>query len=207
MNYGAMKDEFAARGFDYLSDARRGQYLNFARAMLDSSAPWSYRKRTGTGTSGFTVTPATDNALGIGVVYLVQDTDNQYATLRPASEEDLAGVYGDLTLAGTPFAYYVTRTGTSATVSVYPVGGAIRVSYYGTPFDLSGPTDTPLSPPEYHGLIVDMAVQMAYRDSDDAEAAMRLQAWIDTQQQRMVEDLFADQPPTLQALTFSSSDW
>lgn len=200
MDFSALKDEYAARGFDYHSDARRGQYVNLARAQLDSAYPWPYLKTTATGSAGTGVVTATD----LGVIYLVQDIANQFNALDQASEADLRACWGDLTTAGRPWTFYSSTPGT---LTAYPVGGTLKVFYYMVTPDLASPTDTPECPDRYHGLIVDMAVQMAYRDSDDHAMAQQLLAWIDRQTQRMVDDLFADQPPSLMSLKFASVDW
>ena len=189
MDFSGLKDEFAARGVDYLSDERRGQYINWARGRLDAAKPWPYRKTSGTGTAGAGLFTADD----LGVPYMVQDSRNGLCPLRPCDELELRRCYGDLSFAGTPWAYYVAHVGDTRTVTAYPVGGTLVVYYLITTPDLASPTDTPLSPDRYHGLIVDMAVQMAYRDSDDHAMAEQLQVWIDRQTQSMVDDLLVDQ--------------
>jgi hypothetical protein len=209
MDLAALQNEVAARGTDYLG-TRGTTYINLARAQLDAMYLWPYRKASATGSPGTgIVTPAgaAQNQSALASVYLVQDTANNYATLRQASEGDLRECYGDLSISGVPFAYYITRTGSAGTVNAYPVGGTLQAFYYMVTPDLAGPTDTPLAPSQYHGLIVDMAIQMAYRDSDDHDMAEKLQVWIDRQLARMVNDLFADQTMDLQPLSFSSSDW
>lgn len=189
MNFSALKDEFAARGVDYLSDTRRGQYINWARADLDAMFPWPYRKTSASGTAGAGTVTATD----LGSVRLVADTNRTpFTPLDPWNDIDLVRECGSLTLTGVPWAWYSPTPGT---VTAYPLGGTLLVYYYMTTPDLSGPTDTPVAPSKYHGLIVDMAIQMAYRDSDDHTEAEKLQLWIDRQAQRMADDLFSDQPP------------
>lgn len=191
MDFSELKDELAARGVDYLSDLRRGQYINWARAQLDASRLWPYRKSSAIGDAGTGTVTIAD----LGTPYLVQDTSNSSCPLSPVNEITLRG-YGSVALTGSPWAYYVTMTGSSGTINAYPVGGTIQAFYYAVTADLSGPTDSPDAPAQYHGLIVDMAVQMAYRDSDDHQQAEQLQAWIDRQLAAMVDALFAFQPPT-----------
>jgi hypothetical protein len=192
MNYAALQAELAARGTDYLG-TRGAQYINFARAQLDAAYAWPYLKTSATGTAGAGTVTIAD----LGSVIVVQDTANAFNVLPQRSEADLRACYGDLTLAGTPWVYYSPATGV---LTGFPLGGTLRAAYVKDAPDLSGPTDSPLSPAKYHGLIVDMAVQMAYRDSDDHQLAEQLQAWIDRQTRAMVSDLFADQPSTETAL-------
>lgn len=201
MDFSALKDEFAARGVDYLSDLRRGQYVNWARAQLDAAQLWPYRKTSATGTASAGTVTATD----LGTVYVVQNiSTTPFTPLEQIGDVELLESVGDLTLTGVPCTWYSPTPGT---VSAYPVGGTLRVYYYAITPDLSGPTDTPEAPSQYHGLIVDMAIQMAYRDSDDHPQAEQLQVWIDRQMGRMVEDLFADQPSQPMRLTYASEDW
>ena len=188
MNFAALQAELAARGTDYLG-TRGAAYLNFARAQLDAAYAWPYLKTSATGTAG----SGTITIADLGSVIVVQDTANAFNALPLRSEVDLRVCYGDLTVAGTPCVYYLPSP---TVLTAYPLGGTLRVAYVMEAPDLSGPTDTPLSPSKYHGLIVDMAVQMAYRDSDDHQLAEQLQAWIDRQLRAMVSDLFADQPMT-----------
>jgi hypothetical protein len=202
MDFAALQAELAARGTDYLA-TRGATYINLARAQLDASYLWSYRKTSATGTAGAGTVTATD----LGTVYMVQDTANGFCPLLPTDESQLLESVGDLTFAASPRVYYVTKTGATGTVNAYPVGGTIKAFYYAVTPDLSGPTDTPESPSQYHGLIIDMAVQMAYRDSDDHDAAERLQAWIDRQLGAMVQDLFTGQVQAGVSMRFRYAEW
>jgi hypothetical protein len=202
VNNAALQAELAARGFDYLA-ARGATYINLANAQLDASYLWPYLKTTVTGSAS----AGTATAVDLGSVYMVQDTANGSCPLLPSSEIGLLERWGDLTLTGTPWTYYVLSATAGGTVHAFPVGGTIKAFYYAIAPDLAGPTDTPLSPTKYHGLIVDMAVQMAYRDSDDHDAADRLQAWIDRQMQAMVLDLFAEQVQAGIPMRFRYAEW
>lgn len=206
MNFSALKDEFANRGFDDLSDTRRGQYINWARAQLDALKPWPYRKTSGTGSSGTGTFTSSD----LGWPYLVQDTSNSLAVLHPRNELELRSCHGDLSYVAAPFAYYVATSGNTRTVRAYPVGGTLIVYYYMVTPDLANASDTPAAPAKYHGLIVDMAVQMAYRgDRGDNASAEQLQVWIDRQLQAMSDELLVEQVqgPTFRVLPHRIENW
>lgn len=167
MIFSALKTELSDRGFSYLTDTRLGQYINWARAELDDLDAWPYRIATATGAAPLTVTD-------LGWVQGVQDTGTKLQLL-PIDRESLADRYDDLTITGTPQFYYAT----DGVVNTYPVGGTISVRYNKVPVDLSAAGDSPLAPVRFHRLIVDLAVRMAYRDSDNHEAAEQLQAQVE----------------------------
>ena len=70
------------------------------------------------------------------------------------------------------------------------------MQYWQVPPSLSADADEPLTPENYHLLIVDIAVRMAYRDTDNHAAAEALQAQIDRDLAGMIVDLLGDQGPS-----------
>lgn len=175
-----MKTELGDRGFSYLTDARLGQYINWARGELDDLALWPYRSTTQSGSAPLTVTD-------IGTIESVYESVVK-KVLRPADRRDLLQFYADLALTGTPDFYYIDN----GVVKTFPVGGTIDVRHYKIPPDLTG-TDVPLAPTRFHQVIVDIATRMAYRDSDNHAAAEALQGQIDRDVWRMMESLLVGQ--------------
>jgi hypothetical protein len=202
VDFPALKAELAARGFDYLSDARLGQFVNAGRQKVDNHALWPYRKTTATGTAPLAVSD-------LGVIEAVVDVPLSYP-LQPASLQGLLADYGDLTLTGAPAYFYVASPSGVPTVVVYPTSThAILVNYWRRCPDLAS-SATPLSPPDYHMIIVDVAAQYAYMDSDNFTEAQQLQGWVDQRLQDMTDDLLGGQqiwgPQDVQPLTGSSVD-
>lgn len=188
MNFTELKAELAERGFDYLSDTRQGRYINDARAELDGMFRWPYR---------LTFTTAAGNgaatAADLDVVDFVQYPESTGQTLPVVDKVWLTDTYGNRGISGTPAYAYVVQ-GVTPSVVLYPQGPSDQdfyVSYYKVPADLTG-TDTPLAPTRFHNLIVDLAVERAYRDSDNHSAAEQLRVSIERRLAAMVKDLLID---------------
>lgn len=177
MNFAALKQELADRGFAHLSDARRGQYVNWARAALDDLDLWPYRERSATGTPPLAIAD-------LGVVEMVINM-TLTTPLQPVAWQTLVDNYHDLAQDGTPLYYYLAQPdGGSPKVATYPFGSSstIGVQYWRVTPELAADDDTPLAETRFHGLIVDMAAEQAYRDVDNHDAADRLQARIKERQ-------------------------
>lgn len=163
MNLEALRTEFLARGFDYLSSTRADNYLNDAYLLdICEEEDWPFLEATEEGTAPLTIADLRT------VEYVVNTT--QTTKLTPMKEARLTDEFSpDLTTPGTPNLYYITA---GTTVNVYPVSTTdeISVRYWKVPTRLSG-TSTPLLPERFHSLIVDGAVARAYEDSDDYELA------------------------------------
>jgi hypothetical protein len=182
MDFTALKNELEARGFDYLSDLRLGYFVNAGRHELDMMEQWPYRLATASGAAPLTVTD-------LGTIEEVRDTDNAAATLEWIERRSVGANSTDLTQTGTPSWFYLDN----GVIRTYPVGGTLEVRYYLRPPDLSGSTDLPLAPSQYHLLIVDIAARWAYKDSDNFQAAQALTPEIDRQVQAMRLDLLYPQ--------------
>lgn len=198
MTFAALKAALASRGFSYLTDAQLGQLINDAMHDLDEMFQWPYREASATGTAPLTIAD-------LGTVEAVLDTTNQ-TVLKHASYGDLLTMYGeDLSTAGNPWYWYLAWPSGSPEVATYPVGtGTIGVQYWRVMADLSGSTDSPASPSRFHGIIVDLAVQAGYRDSDDHQQAEALQAQIDRRVGRMLTALMTDQGPRFHHILYAS---
>lgn len=184
MTFAELVTELQARGFSDLSATRAGYFVNQGRHELDTLYTWPYRVTTATGGAGVGTCVITD----LGVIEEVINTADNSRVLEAADRRDLRRVYGALTTTGTPEYFYVDNT----TVRAYPVGGTLEVRYFKRCPNLSG-VQTPLSPEQYHLLIVDLAVRWAYKDSDDTGMAQFLSADIDRQLAVMADDLLGGQ--------------
>lgn len=197
MTLAELKTELAARGFDYLSDTRRGLFINQARAELDDLFLWPYRLTIATGASPLTVSD-------LGVIESVLDTANSSVALSAVEWSGLAGL--DTTTTGTPSRFYVDN----GVVRTYPAGGTLSVRHFKIPPDISD-SQQPLAPARFHDVIVDIAARNAYFDRDNPDAANALQAKIDRRVAQMVDSLLGGQqvqgPGATQLLTGQSVDW
>lgn len=173
MDFSELVDELQARGFSDLTDARAGVYINNARAELDRMYLWPWRETSITGTA----------PISIADLAVIEAVTNETLDYRlPAVQfRDALDMWGDLSITGTPSVYYTASPLGVPAVATYPTGtDTIGVQYWKVTVDLTG-TQDPASPSEAHYLIVDMAVQRAYRDKHNHEAANALQAEIDRQ--------------------------
>lgn len=181
-----MKAELAARGFDHITDTRLGMFINEARSQIDGMYLWPYRRTLVDAAAP--ITSITD----LGVIEAVVNlSSNDF--LAPGDVSELVEIYGNLSVAGIPECFYTSVVGGAYTIATFPAyTGTLRVIYFKRTPDLTG-TDTPLAPSEFHPLIVRMASQLAYIDTDNQVAAQGLQPWIDQGINRMVESLLGGQ--------------
>jgi hypothetical protein len=203
VNFSELKTELKARGFDDLSDARAGVYVNAARAELDRLALWPWREKSVTGTAPVTVSD-------LGTIEKVLNTSQSDAPLRKVDYQTLIECYSDLSTAGSPWAYYVAWPSGSPVVATYPTSSdTIGVQFWRVSPTLTG-TDTPLSPENAHYLIVDLAVRRAYRDRDNHQAAESVQSEIDRQLDGLLVQFppgIADGPDAYVGVGYHSEDW
>jgi hypothetical protein len=155
---------------------------------------WPYLK---TGTSSIAT------IADLAQVDSVYNTTGGY-TLDEATFEELQIDYSDtLTATGSPSYWYRTSAG----VGTYPITtDSIMVTYWKRSPVLTE-TDTPLAPSDYHMLYVDIATAMAYRDSDNHQAAEAMQVDIDRQVAEMATSLLAQSERQYMRITFASEDW
>jgi hypothetical protein len=186
MNFAALKTELAARGFDGLSATRLGYYINDARQQLDNSHLWPYREASVTGTAPLSVSD-------LGTIEAVTNESAHYP-LTPATYQVLLDSFGDIGIAGMPEFFYVAWNNGTPEVATYATNGnTIGVQYWRRTPDLVADGDTPLAPADYHQIIVNLAVQRAYLDSDNIGAAQGLDAWVQARMADMVQSLLGGQ--------------
>lgn len=175
MNFTELKAEVVARGFDYLPDTRVGQYVNWAYGELIDAELWPFRYLSQTGTANGGVISSVTRP---GPIILVHDVSvSPYRVLEYLDDSELDRGR-DRNQTGTPTNWFTYRVGETLTIQAWPAGGTIEIYYYATAAELTG-TDTPIVPTRYHDVLVDMAVQRAYRDADNHEAATAVQADIE----------------------------
>src|SRR4051794_1113889 len=89
MNFTALKTELAARGFDYLSDARLGQYVNWAVHEFQGTAEWPWRINTSTTASWTSADITLTNCARVLGVGISADATN-FTQLAPMPYPDFA---------------------------------------------------------------------------------------------------------------------
>lgn len=167
MNFAALTTELADRGFDYLSASRLGRYINVAYHELCDLEEWPFLEASASGAAPLTISD-------VRTVLSVYDQAAN-ANLTARERRGLVEDYRDLTTTGPPRFFYLDGT----SLSTYPVGGTLNARYIKVPPDLAGDTDTPLVPPRFHYVIVDIAARRAYIDSDAYDKAQAVQAEVD----------------------------
>lgn len=193
MDFAELRAELAARGFDYLGDDRLALYINRAYFELTDADLWPTRlTRSDPGPA-----PMELFVSGTNIIVLSVTDETTGSRLKPTDIHSLLSSGVDIDQTGTPIYYYTLKSALSTAdedVHTWPVtGGDITVWYYhgavALPTDGSDPS---LIPPQYHLLIVDIAVRMAYRDADNHEAAEALQVQIERDLLLMRRNLLID---------------
>lgn len=188
MTFEALQTELLARGFDYLGTTAAGQvrvkqFLNDAYLTdICDPYPWMFLEATTTGTGTVTITDLRD-------VLYVLDTSRK-RVLPSADIRDIAATAPDFeSKTGSASAYYIDGD----TLKLFPVSPSTELSvrYIKVPPELDGPTDVPVLPARWHGLIVDFAVPKAYRDDDDFDEAVATEDYNFKRLGRMVEAEFS----------------
>lgn len=184
MDFSELKTELASRGFDYLSDLRRGYFINRSYLELCEEQDWPFLEASSSGTAPITVSD-------LRTISRVIDTTNKYK-LRPMDVRNITDEDTDLTTTGTPSYYYVTS---GTVVNVYPANttNSITVNYWKVPTELSGDDDTLVVPARFHHVIVDGACAYAYLDSDNPEMAGQMASVWEAGKARMVDALLSQQ--------------
>lgn len=176
--------------------------INIAYLQLCGMYQWPFLEESAVGTAPLQITD-------LGTVEAVIVTSDSNRELVPAEWRWLVATYGDLSVDGTPEYYYVANPSGTLQVATYPESTeTIGVQYFEIPAELTG-TDTPVVPARYHDIVVDLAVCMAYRDSDNHGAAEALQAHVDRRVGQMVAEQFSQQVqgPGFQQIRAGSADW
>ncbi len=189
MTFADLVAELAARGFDYLQDdstgvARLKRWINAAyRTDICAVEPWPWLETSTTGTAPLPITDLRD-------IMYVANLDEKY-TLSVLDVRDIAERDPNGLATGPAVGYWLD----GSTVKVWPDDGVnLEVRYVRKPTALVSDGDTPLVPEEYRPLIVDRAAVLAYRDSDNWEAANAAQAMFVADMERMTDAEFSRSP-------------
>lgn len=185
-----------------LSDARAGQYINRARSRIDGMYRWPYREDGGVGIAPVVVPT-------LGQVEAVTNQSQGDYPLEESTYKDLTEWYGDLATVGQPLYWYRAYVSGDPIIATYPVSTSdiIGVQFWQIFPDLTG-TQIPDMPERYHLLIVDLAVQMAYRNMNAHAMAEAMRPEINQQIIEMIEDMLPQQDALHQKTTWDSSeDW
>ncbi len=182
LDFSELIDEVNARGYDYLSDARLGRYVNQSYASVCNRGHWPFLLTTTTGTAPLTIS---DLRAVLSVVDTTLDTK-----LYPIDRRNLIeSVSTDLTITGNPtYWYQESRT----VVKVYPANttDTLSVHYVKVPALLTG-TDDHLIPEEFEDLIIDGAVIRALKDNDEYDMAATLQQFYNERLREMMDALLS----------------
>lgn len=189
MNFNELVDELLARGTDYLDEdasslARAQRWINQAYQDILGLHAWPFVTTFIVGaTDAGTVTAADLRRILFVTVVSAGATEPSDTPLDRVLIEDLVRDGIDLTLTGTPEVYYVE----AGVVKSYPLGGTLRLDYIKRVPPMTG-TNEPVFDSQYHNIIVDKAMVLAYKDNDNFEAATTLQTMLDADLRSMAED-------------------
>ena len=160
--FAQLKGRLGERGFDYLTDATKGQFVNDAYLEICDMEDWPFLEAT---TSG--VAP-----LAISDLRTIETVVDSTSTTRLSPLDRRHILETDYTLAttGSPVWYYLTS---GTTVNVYPANTSdtLSVRYWKVPTALSADGDVPVVPDRYLDIVLYGARAAAYWDSDNAEMA------------------------------------
>lgn len=178
-----LRDEFFARGTEYLEEdaegiARADRWLNQAYREICGLHAWPFLEATASGPAPLVIPT-------LRRIRYVRLTDKPWFYLGATTEEDLIGDGIDLTAEGFSSVYYVTGGNTVHVAAIS--SDSIDVGYITRIAPLSG-TDVPIFDEEYHLLIVDRAMIKAYHDNEDFDSAAALREEFNSEIQAMAED-------------------
>jgi hypothetical protein len=194
-----LRTELSDRGFNTLTPARLGSYINRARSRLDGMYCWPYREASATGVAPLSIPT-------LGIVEAVSNETLNYP-LEPAGYADLTSDGCDLSLTGSPVCWYRTSPSGVPVIATYPTGtDTIGVQHWEVTPDLVLDAEEPQAPERFHMLIVDIATQMAERERGNYAAAAGFTEDVKEQVGQMVVELLTQQEPTLQRMTDASTD-
>lgn len=175
MTRAELVQECVDRGFDYISTARIGKFVDRAYQALCSRYPWPFLEETTTGTG----------SIEFSDLRRVLSVTISEESLRGVDRRWLVSVSPDLTTTGSAEFWYLEKS----TLKVYPVDTAtITVRYLKRPAELAD-GDTPLVPTEWQNLIVNRAIVDCLRDDDEFDEARALRADGEEELREMVHAL------------------
>lgn len=165
-----LRTEFYMRGFEYLSNtapeiARANRWLNRAMHKIDGAADWPYLNTTTTGNSPLTIAD-------LRTIETVYDVTNRNRLVF-ADRRDLRQDWGDITITGMPYCYFITL---GTTINVFPVATVpLSVDYWKFGNDMVADVDQPLMPDRFRSAIIEYAVADALKDDESQDSGMAQQ--------------------------------
>jgi hypothetical protein len=159
VNLSEARAELSARGFDYLPAARQNLMLNDALQEIEDFWEWPWLRKTVTGATPLQISD-------LKTVLKVYDSNHNEIT--GISDYDAFSTVD----TGTPTNWWIDDTSGTPTLVAYPVGSVtLTVRYERDNTSLAADGDTPDVPDRYNRVWIDLAVALAYEDSDNFAAA------------------------------------
>jgi len=195
-NLSDLRNEFKARGFDYLPDSRANYMINAAiNEILDLEA-WPFLEASTAGVPPLTISDLKE------VLSVTNTTTSE--SISYVDRRLLTSTGTVLTTVSSPANWYYEGT----QIATYPLTtSSITVRYIKAPTELSSDADVPGIPHRYKEVIVLGAVIRAYMDNDDwQQVAAARQEW-DRQVSVMKDSYFKREHDPGYILVTQPHDW
>jgi hypothetical protein len=168
-------NEVVERGYQYESTTTIEASIQRHYQRLEGRYNWPWREGTKEGVAPFEIKD-------LRGILSVENTTAQ-STIYGQSRQWLAEHYPDLEESGSPAWWWLD----SLTLRIFPTSTSenISVRYLKRPEKLTASTE-PAMPPEWHYLIVDLAVIDALKNNDQYDTARELKESVEADLQQMV---------------------
>ena len=164
VNLSAARQELSDRGFDYLSAPRQNLMLNDALQEIQDYWEWPWLRKTASGPTPLVISD---------LKTVLKVTDSNGNEVQGISDSDDFSPI----LTGTPTNWWIDDTSGTPTITAYPTGSiTLTVRYERDITTLASDGDTPDMPDRYNRVWLDLAVALAYEDSDNFAAATQIRA-------------------------------
>jgi len=160
MTRAELVQEVVDRGYDYVSTARIGRFVDTAYRRICSQRNWPFLEAEAQGAP----------PLELADLWKVLSVSANEHPLSPADRRWLVAAYPNLTDEGEPVFWYLENT----TLKSYPVtSDEVAVRYRKRPTALAD-SEEPLIPEEFQDVIVDLAIVPCLKDDDEFQEAREL---------------------------------
>lgn len=174
MNRAEMVQEVVDRGFNYVSTARIGRFIDTAYRNLCARHPWPFLETTKEGTPPLEIAD-------LRKILSVTDTTHD-EKLRGVDRRWLVSAYPDLPDTGSPSFWYLENK----TLKTYPAEAVeLSIRYIKLPAKMSESSE-PLVPEEWQEILINRAVVRCLRDDDELEQARALEGDVEVEIREMV---------------------
>ena len=175
MNLVAARQELGERGFSYLAPSRMNLMLNDALQEISDYWEWPWLRKTAIGAAPLQISDLKT------VLKVYDSTGNEVTGI---SDYDAFAT----TETGTPTNWWIDDASGTPTLVAYPSGTAtFTVRYERDITTLAADSDSPDIPDRYNRVWLDLAVALAYEDSDNFAAASAIRNRANQRLQEMVE--------------------